>query len=36
MMTVMIPGLLAPNAAMKDLCIHIVRDLHQACSLIRE
>lgn len=36
MMTVMIPDLLSPNAEMEDLCIHIVRDLHQVCSLIRE
>jgi HAD superfamily hydrolase (TIGR01509 family) len=36
MMTVMIPDLLSPNAEMEDLCICIVRDLHQVCRLLRE
>ncbi len=36
MMTVMIPDLLSPNAEMDDLCIGIVRNLHEVYSLIRE
>jgi HAD superfamily hydrolase (TIGR01509 family) len=36
MMTVMIPDLLSPNAEMEELCIGIVRNLHEVYSLIRE
>jgi HAD superfamily hydrolase (TIGR01509 family) len=35
MMTIMVPDLLPPTAEMEALCVGIVRDLHEVCSLLR-
>ena len=35
MMTIMVPDLLHPTDEMRDLCIRIVRDLHEVEALIR-
>ena len=35
MMTIMVPDLLPPTAEMEGLCVSIVPDLHEVCSLMR-
>jgi beta-phosphoglucomutase-like phosphatase (HAD superfamily) len=35
MMTIMVPDLLPPTSEMEELCICIVQDLHEVCSLMR-
>jgi beta-phosphoglucomutase-like phosphatase (HAD superfamily) len=35
MMTIMVPDLLAATAEMEKLCVCIVRDLHQVCTLMK-
>jgi HAD superfamily hydrolase (TIGR01509 family) len=35
MMTIMVPDLLPPTSEMEQLCLCIVEDLHQVCTLIR-
>ena len=35
MMTIMVPDLLPPTDEMKGLCVGIVPDLHEVCSLMR-
>jgi beta-phosphoglucomutase-like phosphatase (HAD superfamily) len=35
MMTIMVPDLLAAPAEMEKLCVCIVQDLHQVCTLMK-
>jgi HAD superfamily hydrolase (TIGR01509 family) len=35
MMTIMVPDLLPPTSEMEELCLCVVEDLHEVCSLLR-
>ena len=35
MMTIMVPDLLPPTSEMEQLCLCVVEDLHEVCSLVR-